>query len=71
MTTKGFKAMFIRELCNNVRDELVAKIARMPPEWDGRELRELVADSFEACRMPVDDKKRRRDYRNYVIVNNL
>jgi len=35
------KADFIRELCDRVRDSAIADIDRMPPDWDGHELRQL------------------------------
>lgn len=41
------KKKFIRELCNSVRDELISKVGRMPKEWDGLELRELVERKFD------------------------
>lgn len=69
--TKAGKRKFIRDLCNAVRDEAVSKVGRMPSTWDGRELREYLADKFEASRMPVSSASRRKAYRDAVAVENL
>lgn len=69
---------FVNELVENVRKDVVRQImsGRIPSEWDGHELRQLLADRFaQAARMSdaMKDKrgKRRREYDNTVIVNNL
>lgn len=50
INTRAGKRRFIRTLCNSVRDELIAKVERMPADWDGHELRELIADTFNFSR---------------------
>lgn len=67
------KKTFIRNLCNSVRDELVAKVKDMPEGWDSFELRQLLADKFEreTCDLLSNNRKRMRAYRNEVIVRNL
>lgn len=72
LTTKD-KKTFIRNLCNSVRDELIAKVKDMPEEWDGMELRELLAEKFkrETYDVMKDNRKRLRAYRNEVIARNL
>lgn len=67
---------------NNTRNEITTLIekGRVPEEWDGHELRMLLAEKFEAsARMsrchPKNrggyDAKAQQDYDNDVIVNNL
>lgn len=69
------KKRFIRDLAANVADELVNKVAQMPEEWDGLELRELMAAKFlDSCLMrhrKADYRRRFREYENEVIVRNL
>lgn len=65
---------FIRELCDNVRDSLLKR--QFPEEWDGHELRVLIAERFEqAAQMSLikrePQRKRARDYRNTVLVTAL
>ena len=69
--TEQQKRTFIHDLCDSVRNELLSKTLAMPEDWDGRELRELIADTFERCRMPSLNKHRRKAYRNEVLVRNL
>lgn len=73
MLTAKDKKTFIRNLCNSIRDELVGKVKDMPEEWDGMELRELLAEKFrrETYDVMKDNRKRMRAYRNEVIVRNL
>lgn len=74
--TYAEKRVFVDELISRVQAEIVAKIPKMPDEWDGHELRRYIADQFEDCaRMsqcsPGNDRKRRSYYTNNVLVNNL
>lgn len=67
------KKEFIESLCNSIRDHLVAQVPRMPAEWDGYELRELLVDTFERERMPrkTFGHRRLREYRSQCYNNNL
>jgi hypothetical protein len=69
--THAGKRKFIKDLCNNVRDSILKNVERMPADWDGQELRELIADVFGGERGRLMTGKRKRDYRNEVLVNNL
>jgi hypothetical protein len=65
------QANFILELCNSVRDKLVLNVHNHPEDWDGHELRQLISDAFkDAAYIPMD-RKRMKEYKNTVIVNNL
>jgi len=74
MNAKEQKA-FVRDLGKNVLAELYADVdeGRIPKEWDGIELRQLMADRFDACvfKKGYLEGKRKRDYKNTVLVNNL
>lgn len=77
------KKLFIRQICNAVRDDLVKKIRDMPEEWDGHELRRLLADKFEreawtlgpgqkrSNSLGGQPSKRYRDFLNECLTRNL
>ena len=72
--TKPEKRIFIRNLCNSIRDEVMEKVTTgaIPREWDGVELRVHLAEKFEKeTYRDLIKGKRLKDYRNTVIVNNL
>lgn len=56
---------FIKELCDNVRDNLLRH--QYPEEWDGHELRVLIAERFaQSARMSTirqsPQRKRAREH---------
>lgn len=59
---------FIGDLILAVRSKIIN--ADIPPEWDGIELRQYIADQFadQVADMP---RYRRREYRNTIITRNL
>jgi hypothetical protein len=74
--TPAHQQRFVRSLCNSIRDELIQKIKdkKVPMEWNGHELRELLAEKFNFERtstMQEKRSKRVKDYHNTRIVNNL
>lgn len=44
---KREKVRFLRSLTKQVADHLVRQVDKMPEHWDGHDLRELLAASFE------------------------
>lgn len=67
--TAAGKREFLTNFLDSVRDELIGRAADMPDEWDGHELRWLVADKFEfeqhhreRNRVAKDWRQRFRDY---------
>jgi hypothetical protein len=64
----------IEEMCKGLREAMLAKLPRVPEEWDGMELRALFADTarenFTSGRR--DNRLGMwRDYANTRAVNNL
>lgn len=59
-------ASLVTNLCDSIRDEVVALLPHMPMEWDGHELREYLYERFkrERSRLMTDhrDRYRRRQY---------
>lgn len=41
------RRQFIRSLTNSVKKSLLAQAPKMPANWNGLELRELIADTFD------------------------
>jgi hypothetical protein len=66
---RAILATFIESL----KQTLLERAARWPDDWDGHELRELAADAFdrERTRLLSESRRRRRDYHNACIVDNL
>lgn len=68
---------FIRELIASVENEILGNAERFPERWDGHELRRYIADTFDektgglCAHGGRGDPRRRREYENDVIVNNL
>ena len=68
-----------KNLVKNLTESIVASILEqidkglIPAGWDGHELRELLAERFdwERSRLMKDSRRRMREYRNTVLVNNL
>ena len=72
--TKAGKRKFIRDLCKTVEATALAAVSKMPMEWDGHELREMLACMFDEQRSHImrgSGNQRRRNYDNERIVRNL
>lgn len=70
---RASQRMFVRELAANVVAGVLKDIedGKTPEEWDGVELRQLLADRFADAAFIKMPKDRRGRYKNTVIVNNL
>lgn len=72
MMTREEHKQFVNEMCNTIKARLLNRIADVPEEWTGYELREWIKDTVkEVVPMGKLTGRRRRDYVNAVIVNNL
>lgn len=66
------KKRFIQDLLDGLRETLIQKVDQMPEEWDGFELRWLIADTAaENTFGNVTHKQRKAEYRNERLVRNL
>ena len=65
------KRQFISSLCNSIRDELKARASDMPEEWDGIELRHILADKFQREARFEMSRKRKRDMETERYNRNL
>ena len=69
---KEEKIQFVTELANNIANGIIVVIEtdQIPEDWDGIELRWLFEERAMA-RFGKELKKRKQEYNNTVIVNNL
>jgi hypothetical protein len=70
MLTRQEQIELVRELTTSIADDVIGNINRghVPEDWDGIELRQLLADKFRqsVCQMRGS---RKREYENTVLVN--
>ena len=76
--TREEQIRFIQDLCTNICGEVVKRVlaGKIPEEWDGQELRCLLADKFEdSASMSIIRRekrgRRKSEYRNTCTINNL
>lgn len=70
--TRPEQAAFVRELISRVQVELIRTLPAVPPEWDGHELRQWIADHFALVSYTLRGQRARfRAYRNTCRVRNL
>jgi hypothetical protein len=68
------KRQFINDLVKSVVDEIVQDIdyGKIPEDWNGIELRWLLAYRFADSQYNrAFDKKRKAEFNNTVLINNL
>ena len=66
---KDEQTEFVDILIDNVRDEIINKVTKYAPEdWDGIELRQFIADSFNDCVMKGTMSRSRRIAYNKKVI---
>lgn len=70
--TEFEKIVFIEDLCNAMRRDLTGEAPKMPADWDGYELRQLLGDyvNEQINYMPMN-RKRLKDYKNTRLIKNI
>ncbi len=60
----------VRAICEGIGDRLIEHIrsGKVPADWDGHEIRELIFDNAERCRSTQMMDKRTKRYREYERV---
>ncbi len=58
--TKGAKIRLVLDLMRMVQEEVISSIRNgdVPEEWTGLQLRQLLADKFKQCVIPMTDEQR-------------
>jgi len=65
------KLNLIHELIDNVKMDIIKVVRDMPEEWDGIELRWLIAEKFAmevGTRFKDKRSRRYQDYRDFIIT---
>ena len=65
------KRIFLRELIDNVKREILDAVEKMPEEWDGHELRAFVAYRFKQADFVRMPRSRKHAFNNEILVRNL
>jgi hypothetical protein len=69
------KIKFVEAITSNVTEEIINNIiiGKVPEDWEGIELRWYLADKFQDCVYDIYKKpsKRKREYKNTILVENL
>lgn len=70
---KQEKEQFVNNVLKDIMLIINDNIHKMPESWNGIELRQYICDTVKEKLIWNDlmDKKRRKNYKNDVIVNNL
>ncbi len=71
LPTVSEKRQFISDLIQSVRDEILSTVSKMPTDWDGHELRQLIADKFRNQASRRITGKRLKEFRNEVATRNI
>lgn len=70
--TRKDQRRIVREMLGALRKTMTASLALVPEDWDGLELRQLLADAAaEFVIKGTMDRRRTREYRNACLVANL
>ena len=64
---------FVKDLAANIAKGIIADIHKIPEDWDGNELRQLIADRAHAATINLKKRlpKRFRDYKKTIDISNL
>lgn len=70
--TADEQKQFLINLCDQTRDHLLSRADRWPENWDGHELRELIAIAFDFERSAlIRETRSRRRQRCHTDINRL
>jgi len=69
--TRAEQQQFVDELITGIHFALNAKMDRIPDDWDGHELRQWIADTFQYNATLERKSRRYRAYQKAVITHNL
>lgn len=69
---KQTQRKFARRLIGSIQKEILEKSGKWPKEWDGVELRWLIADAFrKVVWSQIGSRSRKMAYNNEVMVRNI
>jgi hypothetical protein len=67
------KDALVQSIVDDLKLSILSRIPKMPEDWDGHELRQFIADYYQANYIWGTQMtgKRRKDYKNTCLVDNL
>lgn len=67
------KNQFVHNILDDLKTEILKRVDKFPEDWDGHEIRQFIADYYTQNYIfgTALSGKRRREYKNTIIVNNL
>ena len=68
--TKEEKKLFVDDIMDNIRQDIMGKLDKIPDSWSGRELRMYIIERTAEIKMTVTLVEKRR-YQADVINNDL
>ena len=70
--TKTEQAQLVRGICQLIEQDTLQDVlsGRVPEDWTGFELRELLADRFKSMAGKMS-RTRKREYNNTIMIRNL
>ena len=69
--TKGEQSIFMTKHIQDVGTQILKKVKDLPKNWEGLELKQYIADYFQGDIKRYFTLKRKKDYNNDIVVNNL
>ena len=69
--TKAQQRMLARSICKGIQADVLNAIGKLPSNWDGIELRQLVSDIATRHESKLLVGKRRKDYENDLLTRNI
>lgn len=69
--TLAEKVRFVEELTSHVKQSLIEQAEKWPEEWDGHELRRLVARRFQLAVFGTMARTRLRAFNNECLIRHL
>ncbi len=67
------KDAFVQSIVDDLKLSVLSRIPKMPEDWDGHELRQFIGDYYNEHYIWGTSLtgKRKRDYKNTCLVDNL
>lgn len=67
------KDKFVHSIIDDLKQEILKRVDRMPENWDGHEIRQFIADYYTANYIigTALTGSRKKDYKNTCLVDNL
>lgn len=67
------KDQFVHQIMSDLKNEILKRVDKMPEDWDGHEIRQFILDYYSQNYIigTALNGKRKREYKNTCLVDNL